>query len=176
MTSKTDDNVLLKRIRESDSEAFDELMLKYNRMLYNIAYGILRDRKHAEDAVNAAYESLVQKCHSIYNEKSLKNWLCITVKRNALNISDKNMFSILPGDDVVTELIDNNAASDTDRIEKIHIHDCLKKLPNEQYEALMLKYQGFTVLEISKLMSISVMKIRRILRDAENNFKKFYEN
>lgn len=176
MMDKTDDNVLLKRIRENDSEAFEELLLKYNKLLYNIAYGILQDPMYSEDAVMAAYANLAEKCHAIYNEKSLKNWLCITVKRNALNISNKNMFSTLPGNDDVVDILNDRDADDTDRIEKIHIYDCLKKLPNEQYEALMMKYQGFTIFEISKLMSISVMKIRRILRDAKNNFKKFYEN
>jgi RNA polymerase sigma-70 factor, ECF subfamily len=49
------DPLLVERARQGDARAFEALMRRYNRRLFRIARGVLKDDASAEDAVQEAY-------------------------------------------------------------------------------------------------------------------------
>lgn len=175
MIDKIDDE-LMKKIRDKDSSAYQLLLLKYDKLLYNIAYDILKDEMLACDAIMETFKQLLVKSKTIRNVKCLKSWLCVTIRRIALNVLKKNKRIYYMDTDELEYIMDESCATNDDRIEKMHIQDCLSRLPPEQFEVLMLEYEGRKLYEISQLMSISMGRVRTLLKKAKINFKNLYEN
>lgn len=173
---ETDDEVLMKKLRDNDSEAFKLLFLKYDKLLYNIAYDMLKDEMLAGDAIMETFKQLFVKIKTIKNDKCLKSWLCVTVRRIAFNVLKKNKPMIFMDAEELEIISDECCATSDDTIEKLHIQDCLSRLPSDQFEALMLEYEGRKLHEISRLMSIGIAQVRLLLKKAKTIFKNYYEN
>ncbi len=79
---------LLARVADSDRYAFELLYRRYIRSVYGLALRRLRDRGHAEDAVQDAFAAIWRSAASYRPERgSAGGWL-YTVARNA--IVDRN--------------------------------------------------------------------------------------
>jgi len=73
--ASSDDAELVRRALARDGSAFRTIMERYNRRLYRIARGILRDDSEAEDAVQEAYVSAFAHLQDFRGESSLATWL-----------------------------------------------------------------------------------------------------
>lgn len=173
---KTNYENLMKNICNNDPEAFKALLIRYDKLLYSIAYDVLKDEMHAQDAVMETFEQLIRKCKTIRKEETLKSWLCATVYRKALNILQKNKRLIYMDTYELEYIIEKQNTDNNDTNDKIHIHDCLSQLPDEQIEAILLEYEGFKLREISEIMDVSIEKVRGLLKRAKNNLKIFWKN
>jgi RNA polymerase sigma-70 factor (ECF subfamily) len=79
-----DDAELVRRALARDGGAFRAIMQKYNRRLYRIARGILRNNADAEDAVQDAYVSAFTNLGSYRGESALATWLSRIAMNEAL--------------------------------------------------------------------------------------------
>ena len=70
----TEDYSLAKRTCEGDLNAFNQLVLKYQELAYNVARRILSDPAAADDATQTAFISAYRKIDS-YRGGSFKSWL-----------------------------------------------------------------------------------------------------
>jgi RNA polymerase sigma-70 factor (ECF subfamily) len=70
-----DDLELVRRALARDSAAFRTIMERYNRRLYRIARGILRNDTEAEDVVQEAYVGAFAHLQDFRGESSLATWL-----------------------------------------------------------------------------------------------------
>src|SRR4051812_19517519 len=75
---------LVARARQRDESAVRELTRRYNRRLFRIARGILRDETDAEDAVQEAYVSAFTRLARFRGESSFGTWLTRIVLNEAL--------------------------------------------------------------------------------------------
>ena len=73
-----------------DARAFEEIMRKYNRMLFRTARAILRDDAEAEDALQEAYVQAFRSMHTFRAEAQLSTWLARIVANEALMRLRKN--------------------------------------------------------------------------------------
>jgi len=73
--SASDDAELVRRALARDGTAFRTIMERYNRRLYRIARGILRNDSEAEDVVQEAYVSAFAHLESFRGDSSLATWL-----------------------------------------------------------------------------------------------------
>jgi RNA polymerase sigma-70 factor (ECF subfamily) len=71
----SEDTELVRRALARDGTAFRTIMERYNRRLYRIARGILRNDSEAEDVVQEAYVSAFAHLDSFRGESSLATWL-----------------------------------------------------------------------------------------------------
>ncbi|BEV45764.1 RNA polymerase sigma factor [Afipia carboxidovorans] len=78
------DEVLVHAARARDARAFRAILTKYNRRLYRIARGILRNDTEAEDAVQEAYTNALTHLESFRGDSSLSTWLSRIVMNEAL--------------------------------------------------------------------------------------------
>jgi RNA polymerase sigma-70 factor (ECF subfamily) len=79
-----DDMELVHRALARDASAFRAIMQRYNRRLYRVARGILRNSADAEDAVQDAYFSAFTHLASYRAEATLASWLSRIVMNEAL--------------------------------------------------------------------------------------------
>lgn len=83
-TASPGDAALVRRARERDGSAFRIIMQTYNRRLYRIARGILRNDSEAEDAVQDAYMRAFTHLDGFRGDSSLATWLSRIVMNEAL--------------------------------------------------------------------------------------------
>jgi RNA polymerase sigma-70 factor (ECF subfamily) len=69
-----DEDRLIARARRGDGEAFSELVLRYQDMVYNVAYRILGDEQDATDATQDAFLSAYQAVGK-FRGGSFRGWL-----------------------------------------------------------------------------------------------------
>lgn len=78
------DKVLVRAAQGGDSRAFRAILTRYNRRLYRIARGILRNDAEAEDAVQEAYINAFTHLAGFRGDSSLSTWLSRIVMNEAL--------------------------------------------------------------------------------------------
>src|SRR6202045_3623672 len=71
----SDDAELVRRALARDDTAFRTIMERYNRRLYRIARGILRNDSEAEDVVQEAYVKAFTHLGGFRGDSSLATWL-----------------------------------------------------------------------------------------------------
>ncbi|HEX4555651.1 MAG TPA: RNA polymerase sigma factor [Xanthobacteraceae bacterium] len=80
----SEDTELVRRALARDATAFRTIMERYNRRLYRIARGILRNDSDAEDVVQEAYVSAFAHLDGFRGDSSLATWLSRIVINEAL--------------------------------------------------------------------------------------------
>ncbi len=89
----TDDLTLVARVRTGDQRAYKTLVERYQRKVFSVAYGMLKDREEARDVAQEAFVKVYRYLDHFKGDASFYTWLYrITVnisidvlrKRNAL--------------------------------------------------------------------------------------------
>ena len=82
----SDDAELVRRALTRDGTAFRTIMERYNRRLYRIARGILRNDSEAEDVVQEAYVKAFTHLGGFRGDSSLATWLSRITMNEALGL------------------------------------------------------------------------------------------
>jgi len=69
------DRELLRRCREGDPDGFRELVLRYETMVYTLAYRMLRAREEAEDAAQEVFLNVFRALPYFRGECTVKTWI-----------------------------------------------------------------------------------------------------
>ncbi|CAM5502521.1 Sigma-24 OS=Afipia felis OX=1035 GN=rpoE_1 PE=3 SV=1 [Afipia felis] len=78
------DDALVRAAQGGDGRAFRVILTRYNRRLYRIARGILRNDAEAEDAMQEAYVNAFTHLATFRGDASLATWLSRIVMNEAL--------------------------------------------------------------------------------------------
>jgi RNA polymerase sigma-70 factor (ECF subfamily) len=160
----------VKRFKNGDEKAFDELFEKYQGSLYSICYRFSRNDADARDLTQEVFIKIYNNLKK-FNEKSkFFTWVhriavntCISFKRKEHNIQPNYSSASISMDEKVRM--------------KIAIDDALAKLPKRQRMSFILHhYEGYTFSEVGGLMKISsgaakanhyqaIKKLRILLKD-----------
>ena len=84
LRSLADESELVARARTREEAAIRTIIQRYNRRLYRIARGILRDDSEAEDAVQDTYLKAFLHLGDFRGEASIGTWLCRIAMNEAL--------------------------------------------------------------------------------------------
>ncbi len=84
----TDDLILVERVRTGDQRAFKQLVERYQRKVYAVAYGMLKDKEDAKDVTQEAFVKVYKYLDHFKGDASFYTWLyritsniCIDVMR-----------------------------------------------------------------------------------------------
>jgi len=84
--SQQQDILLISRLKENDVAAFDELYLKYFKVLCANAFFFLRDESEAMDLVQTLFLDIWEKKMYEHFQKDVKGYLFLAVKNRCLNL------------------------------------------------------------------------------------------
>jgi RNA polymerase sigma-70 factor (ECF subfamily) len=70
----TADLELVRRIKRGDDEAFREMVERYNKRVYSLAYGVLRNAEDAEEATQDTFLTLYRKIGTFDESKKFFSW------------------------------------------------------------------------------------------------------
>jgi RNA polymerase sigma-70 factor (ECF subfamily) len=154
-----------------DKEAsFNALLNSERRRLYGIAYSILRDHGHAEDALQEAMLKAWRSWEKVRSDDSRSAWLVrITVTHciNRRKFLGLRAFSPLTGN--------NDVAPADPRLSgrMLDLDESYVKLSVKQRAAIFLHYHfGYSIEECAELMSCSSGSVRTHLHRAIKSMRK----
>jgi RNA polymerase sigma-70 factor (ECF subfamily) len=138
------DEALVALVGRGDEEALGELYDRFSRIAYGLALRILRDRALAEDAVQEAFLAIWRSAASFAPERSKPStWVLTLVHRRAVDLvrrEQRRRADPLEG-------IEQQGGGETDeevflRSQRRIVQEALRRLPDDQREALELAYYG----------------------------------
>jgi len=148
------DEAVVALVARSDGEALAELYDRFGRVAYGLALRVLRDEKLAEDAVQEAFVTAWRNADRFMPERAkASTWLLTLVHRRAVDLvrhEDRRRAEPLPEN---VEPSPSDSAEDDAwlRFERERVQLALRRLPDQQREALELAYYGgFTQTELAE--------------------------
>jgi RNA polymerase sigma-70 factor, ECF subfamily len=182
------DQELIKAILTGSNEAMKELIVRYQDLVLNTCYKVLRSREDAEDIAQEVFIETYRSIASLRSEESLSFWLYRISLNKSINYSKRKGTSLLRSllhiDSIFGE--DDNEAeqaipfSDEDPgsgLEEKEQHEILVKavatLPSSQQKAFILcYYENLSYKEICNIMGVSLPAVESLLHRAKLNLQK----
>lgn len=153
-------------IRKGDEKAFELLVARHQRSVYNLALRFLRDSDEAEDLTQDVFIRIYKAAATYTPEARFTTWLYTIVRNLCFNVlrSRRQAVIISVDDEALPEL----PAVNDDPVERItrqqvqeKVMDALGKLPDNMRLAVILgKYHGLSYDEIATIMGCSVTAIK----------------
>ena len=145
-------------LKNDNPNAFEELYNKYYKLIYGIAFCILKNKEDVEDVTQIVFT----KIHTIDKNKlpisNEASWIYSTTKNEALNVLRKrnddieldNIYEIQAEDNELDEIIDKDS-----------FNRLISKLDNKEKEIISLKILG----------NLSFEQIGKILNEPTGTIK-----
>ena len=162
--------------------AFENLVRRYYRAVYGLAFKYSRIKEDAEDITQEVFVILARKLYSFKHRSSFKTWLfriTINAATDFLRKRSRNRSCETP----ITngEYMGNPDPSPEEVMESRLIYEEIDKLPDKQKTALILVFsEGLSHKEASKALNCSETTISWRIHRARKSLEKFitgrYEN
>ena len=151
----------------------EQIFELYGRLMYYIAYQILKDEFRAEDAVQEAFLRIAKKpdCISDPYSRRTKAFLSALIRNVAVDMVRQQVREIPKAED---EWPDLEASPFTSGVE---LTDALRSLPERYRSLILLRFDvGYSVKEISDILGMKQDTVRRTLYRAKEWLKKLLES
>ncbi len=147
------DEALVALVVRSEQAALAELYDRYGRVAYSLAHRVLRDPALAEDAVQEAFLSVWRSAGRFMPERAkASTWILTLVHRRAVDLvrreERRRSEPLGPSHEA-----DDRATEEVAwlRLQREQVQEALRRLPDQQREALELAYYGgFTQSELAE--------------------------
>jgi RNA polymerase sigma factor (sigma-70 family) len=148
------DEALVALVARSSEEALAEMYDRFGRVAYGLALRIVRDRALAEDAVQDGFLAVWRSAPRFVPERArASTWILTLVHRRAVDLVRRQERRRL---EPLAEGFESDAGDSTEEaawrgFERDRIQQALRRLPDQQREAIELAYYGgFTQSELAE--------------------------
>ena len=190
-TSPKTQKEVIDSCKAGDEKAFGEIVLTFQRRVYNIAYRMLGSKEEAKDLAQEVFLTVFESIRDLREEAKFEPWLIrITLNhcRNRWNYLKRRKYfnSDSLDDPVETEdgAIPKQLGDPSDNPETLlekkmiqnWIQKGLQKLKGEQRELIVLRdLQGFSYEEIGRLFGLPEGTVKSKLHRARMDLKEILE-
>lgn len=141
-------------LRENRDKSFNELYEKYYKLIYAIAFSILKNRENSEDIVQTVFTKIYRLDNEKLPESNEASWLYTLTKYETLNYMKKQK-----NEEALDEIID--ISYEDIELKKVINEDSYKrlveKLDEKEREIVNLKIIGdMKFKDISKLLDMPI--------------------
>lgn len=160
---------LVKKAKNNDEKAFDELIILIEKELYLIAKTKLKNDDDIADAMQETILKCFQNIHKLRDTKLFKTW-AIKILINECNkiYHKKEKYKISIEDNEIEKYIRSEEKYD----ENIEFRLLIKKLEDDEQLILTLYYcSGYTTKEISKILKKNENTVRSKMSRAKMKLK-----
>ncbi len=186
--SEDPDADLVKRTQEGDTQAFDELIMKYSRKLYGLVYNMTSNKEDTHDLLQDIFAKAYRSLGRFRGNSTFYTWIYSIAVNMTLNFLKKRKRRSGYSFDDVDSGIQNDPAFIDQRHHsnprrQSNIHELQKKL-NEAMQMLseehrtvvtMFDIQGMPHAEISQILGVSEGTIRSRLYYAHKQLQGYLE-
>jgi len=170
---------LVGKTRSGDNKAFEVLVRRYQKLVYNVIYQMTRNHESASDLTQDTFLKSYRALPGFDTTKSFKPWLLKIATNTSLNsIRDRK------GQQSLDELLEANpqaepaSAQDLEqevewRVSQHQLFEALGQLPMQQRRVFVLRYQhDLPYEEIADVSELSVSSVKSLLFRARENLRK----
>jgi RNA polymerase sigma-70 factor (ECF subfamily) len=159
------DEALVALVARADEDALAELYDRVSRIAYGLALRVLRDERHAEDAVQEAFLQVWRSAATFRAERAkASTWILTLVHRRAVDLvrrEERRQADPLTDDSALGEAAEDTEEAAWLRFERERVQAALKQLPDVQREALELAYYGgFSQSELADRLGVPLGTIK----------------
>jgi RNA polymerase sigma-70 factor (ECF subfamily) len=154
---------MISRCQRGDQEALKEIFDKYNKKVYRIAYGVVRQREEALDIVQEVFIKLFHSIKNFKGKSHFYTYLYRMVMNTAIDHARKT------GKQIISSLDQEGSFQPSDDLEKgperillqkeleERVKLAMDKLPAEQRAALIFRdVEGLSYQEMAETMGCSI--------------------
>jgi RNA polymerase sigma-70 factor (ECF subfamily) len=175
------DDLLLRRIAAKEAEALKLLYDRYERVVYALLCGILKNTDDAEDVMQEVFAQVWRKADTFDGSfGSAKNWLLRIAHNRAINqlrskaARERSQRVPLEDLELTGAVADLNSVNEVLQMDEVtHLNTAIEKLPVEQRDLIVLAFlQGLTHSEIASHTSLPLGTVKTRIRSGLTNLRK----
>jgi len=154
-------------------DEIEEIYLKYKDNIYNYLYQLSFNKHTAEELTQDTFLKVFKYFNGFKAQSTVKSWLYKIARNTYLDYNKKK--SLYKEETIEeNELVDKN--DDYKNLnEKIVINEILNKLNESERTLILLRdLYGFSYIEISSIMELTIGQIKIGIYRARKKFKKLY--
>ncbi len=87
--TELDDLTIIDQIRNGDIKAFEHLVTRYQRPIFNVVLGMVKDADDAKDITQVAYLKAYEKLDGFNSNYKFFSWICRIAVNEAINVMKK---------------------------------------------------------------------------------------
>lgn len=165
---------LFAKIKNNNNTAFEELYSKYSKLIYKIAYSILKNKSDAEDVMQLVFEKIYSMDKENLPTKNETSWIYSVTKNETLNYFKSNRNNINLDD--IYEIEDNNQEI-SKIINQENYNRLVSKLNDNEKEIVSLKIiSNFSFEEIGKILNMPTGTVKWRYYKAINTLRLLLSN
>lgn len=191
---------LIQRAQKGDSDAFEQLIIHYEKLIYNICVRMLGDEQEAYDGAQEVCMKVWKQIHSFEGHSKFSTWVyriatnqCLDLLRKRKNKEEVSLFQSSKDSDSEW-VLEEKAIADPigEHVENLALKDivltALKEIKEEYKQILLLRdIEGFSYEEIAELLSINKgtvksrlsrarLAMKQILTQDKEPYKSFFRH
>lgn len=181
------DEELVKKSLQGDTEAFDELVLRYQNKIYTLSFRYMGNEDDAYDMAQEAFIKAYRSLRSFKGDSTFGTWMyrittnvCLDElrrrKRRIIPLSLDEPLATREGDEVEKEIADPSPAADIIYEQKEfsqYIQAVLNQIKPEHKTTIILRdMMELTYEEIAEVLNCSVGTVKSRLSRARNILRK----
>ncbi|QGU00183.1 RNA polymerase sigma factor RpoE [Candidatus Syntrophocurvum alkaliphilum] len=181
------DEQLVKKARDGDSEAFEELVSRYKNKVYSLSFRYMSNEEDAYDMAQEAFLKAFRSLRTFKGDASFSTWIyrittnvCLDElrrrKRRIAPLSLNEPLATHEGDEVEKEIPDTSPTADILYEQKEfagYIQHILDQIKPEHKTAIILRdMMDLTYEEISEVLNCSVGTVKSRLNRARTALRK----
>ena len=167
----SDDILLVRQCLEGNRKAFEAVVDKYQKPLFNVAFRLLENFNDAEDVTQAVFIKAFEKLHTYSSNYKLFSWLYRITVNESLNYLKAQR----PGDALNENVVSKDGTPEKTYYEnELHknVKEALAKLTREYRIVIILKhFQELSYEEISQVLDIPTKTVKSRLFTARQQLK-----
>ena len=177
-----DDALLARRAAKGDPAAFEEIVDKYQRMIYNLCLSKLHGREDALDVSQDTFLCAYRAIGSFHGESKLSSWLyriCLNCITDHQRKKQPTVSAQKDEDGAGLEIADTDEGSDPqkrlERGQRIRaVRRAIEALPDESRQIVILReYEDLSYQEIADILGLEVGTVKSRLNRAREKIKNF---
>lgn len=186
-TAQPDDDTLVKQAQAGDRHAFNRLVGRHQRLMYNIAYRVMGDSDKAADATQDAFVSAYKKLDQ-YKGGNFRAWMARIVRNQCYDLlryekrrPAASLDALLLKPDDPPPALKRNSPERPDQVALRHevgewLQQVILQLPVDQRMTLvMADVHGYSYEEIAEVTDVQLGTVKSRLSRARRKVRKLLQ-
>lgn len=180
-----DEQILIEKASQGDPDAFEVLVERYEKGIYNLAYRLIRDREDAMDVVQEVFLKAFQALSGFRGDSRFSTWLhrvCVNASLDLIRRKQRTQTYSLDEpvtlkESSVARQVEDDGGSVEDLVETKSLCESVLSALDSVDEAhrtviVLSDVRGYSYQEIADILEISIGTVKSRLHRARHGIRK----
>src|SRR3990172_3372965 len=170
--TEPDDRDLIQKCLRGDHTAFKELVIRYERPVYNLAFRMLGNPDEAKDIVQSTFVKAYENLTSFDSRRKFFSWLYRIAINESLNVQRSRKNTTAPGDNLPdVDRSPHDVLEEQEHADRVN--HAIDRLPPDHRTVIVLHYFSRCSYEdISTILGIPERTVKSRLYDARERLRR----